>query len=192
MRFTSLSSSIRSFISFDIDDEKVLDEIVRVQRMLAETGANLKLVEPENIHITMRFLGNISEPMIDLIHREMERIKFTPFEVEVRGVGAFPNLRHIRVVWAGVQKGSVELNRIFNELEPHLRRLGFRPDQKGFTPHITIARVRTGRNRAELARCIGRLANHEFGIITVRCLRLKKSTLTPKGPMYETMREVCR
>ena len=158
--------------------------------MLVNTGANLKLVKPQNIHVTMRFLGNISLPMVDLIHEEMKQISFTPFEIELRGLGVFPSLRYARVVWAGIRKGADELVNVFNQLEPRLRRLGFKPDPKGFSPHLTIARVRAGRHKAELVKLVEELVDYEFGVIKADCLRLKRSVLTPKGPFYTTLREV--
>lgn len=186
-----MSETIRSFMAFDIDNELVVRRLSEVQNTLAHTGADLKLVNPQNIHVTMRFLGNISIPMVDLIHEEMKQISFSPFEIELRGLGAFPSLRYARVVWAGIQKGVDELVNVFNQLEPRLRRLGFKPDPKGFSPHLTIARVRTGRHKAELVKCVEDLADYEFGIIKANYLRLKKSVLTPKGPIYSTLREVC-
>jgi len=185
-----MSETIRSFVAFDIDNELVVRRLSEVQGMLVNTGANLKLVKPQNIHVTMRFLGNISPPMVDLIHEEMKQISFTPFEIELRGLGAFPSLRYARVVWAGIRKGADELVNVFNQLESRLRRLGFKPDRKGFSPHLTIARVRTGRHKAELVKCVDDLADYEFGVIKADCLRLKKSVLTPKGPIYTTLREV--
>jgi len=185
-----MSETIRSFIAFDINNELVLKRLSEVQDMLVNTGADLKLVEPRNIHVTMRFLGNISEHMVDLIHEEMKKISFTPFDAELRSLGAFPSLRYARVVWAGIQRGADELMNVFNQLEPRLRNLGFRPDPKGFSPHLTIARVKTGRHKAELIRCVEDLADYEFGIIKADYLRLKKSVLTPKGPIYTTLREV--
>jgi 2'-5' RNA ligase len=95
------------------------------------------------------------------------------------------------VIWAGIRKGANELKNVFNQLEPNLRELGFRPDPKGFSPHLTLARVKTGRNKAELARCVQDLADYDFGVVKADCLRLKKSVLTPKGPLYSTLREVC-
>lgn len=184
-----MSETIRSFIAFDIDNELVVRRLSEVQNMLVNTGADLKLVTPQNIHVTMRFLGNISSPMIDSIHEEMKQVSFTPFEIELRGLGAFPSLRYARVVWAGIQKGGDELVKVFNQLEFRLRRLGFKPDPKGFSPHLTIARVRTGRHKAELVKCVEDLADYEFGIIKADCLKLKKSVLTPKGPIYTTLRE---
>ena len=185
-----MSETIRSFIAFDIDSELVLKRLSEVQKVLINTGADLKLVKPQNIHVTMRFLRNVSPSMVDSIHEEMKQIAFTPFEIELKGLGAFPSLRYARVVWAGIRKGADELMNIFNQLEPRLRRIGFKPDPKGFSPHLTIARVKTGRHKAELIKCVEDLADYEFGIIKADYLRLKKSVLTPKGPIYTTLREV--
>ena len=69
--------------------------------------------------------------------------------------------------------------------------MGFAPDAKGFSPHLTIARVKSGRNKAELASCLTENADYEFGMINAACLRLKKSQLTPRGPIYSTLKEFC-
>lgn len=185
-----MAEPIRSFIAVDIDDRDILKRLSDAQAKLATSGADLKLVNPENIHITMRFLGNIAPEMVDEIHGKMEQVTFTPFTVEIRGVGVFPTLKYARVVWAGIQTGAKKLEDIFAQLEPRLRELGMKPDKKGFSPHITIARVRTGRHKAELVRCINELADFEFGLLKVACLKLKKSMLTPQGPIYSTLREV--
>lgn len=183
---------IRSFIAFDIEDEGVIKELCRVQSALLEAGADLKIVEPKNIHITIRFLGEITPAMVDKVYGEMSKVAFSPFDVEIRGLGAFPNMRHINVIWAGIRKGSNDLRNIYHQLEPNLQKIGLRPDDKGFSPHLTIARVKTGRGRNELVKIIEDFENHEFGIIKARCLRLKRSILTPRGPIYSTLREVCR
>lgn len=186
-----MPETIRSFIAFDIENAQVLERVMQMQKILAETGADLKLVEPENIHITMRFLGNITQTMVDKVYEEMKKVKFTPFDVKIRGVGAFPNIHHPRVLWAGITQGAEQLRAIFSQLEPNLRRLGFAPDPKGFSPHLTIARVRSGRNKAQLAKRLEENLNFEFGVVRANCLRLKKSDLTPKGPIYSTLKEFC-
>ncbi|MEM2961378.1 MAG: RNA 2',3'-cyclic phosphodiesterase [Candidatus Bathyarchaeia archaeon] len=183
---------IRSFIAFDIDDEGTLKNLDRVQSMLLDTGADLKIVKPENIHITVRFLGEVSPSYIEKIYGEMSRVNFSPFDVEIKGLGVFPNIRHINVIWAGIRRGANDLRNIYYQIEPNLQRIGLRPDDKSFSPHLTIARVRTGRKRDELARVIKDLENYEFGIVRARCLKLKKSVLTPQGPVYSTLGEVCR
>jgi len=186
-----MSEMIRSFIAFDLNNESVLQRFREAQDTLVKTGADLKLVEPKNIHITMRFLGDIKPTMVDSVHEAMKKVSFYAFDCEIKGLGAFPDLRHLRVVWAGMRKGTNELRSIFNQLEPGLQQLGFRPDPKGFSPHLTLARVKTGRNKAELARCVQDLADYDFGVVRADCLRLKKSVLTPRGPIYSTLKEVC-
>lgn len=186
-----MPESIRSFIAFDIDNESVLRKMTDVQSLLINTGAYLKLVKPENIHITMRFLGNITPCTVEKIFEEIKKVQFTSFDVKLQGIGAFPHLRYPRVVWAGMTEGADQMRSIFSQLEPSLRRLGFAPDSKGFSPHLTIARVKSGRNKAELAKCINENADYEFGIVRAECLRLKRSNLTPKGPIYSTLKEFC-
>lgn len=183
---------IRSFIAFDIDDENIIRELTKIQSALLECGADIKPVEPENIHITIRFLGEITPAMVEKVYGEMTRVIFSPFDVEIKGLGAFPSIRHINVIWAGIGKGAVELRNIYYQLEPNLQKIGLRPDDKGFSPHITIARVRSGRRREEIAEIIRRYESYRFGVIKARCLRLKKSVLTSKGPIYSTLKEVCR
>jgi len=122
---------------------------------------------------------------------EMKKVQFTPFEVKVRGVGAFPHLHRLNVIWVGLTEGADHMQSIFNQLEPSLRSLGFRADSKGFSPHITIARVRSARNKNELVECIKENADFEFGTVKAECLRLKRSDLTPQGPIYLTLKEFC-
>jgi 2'-5' RNA ligase len=190
-REKQMVEAIRSFIAFDIESDSVLKRIAEAQTLLVKTGADLKLIEPENIHMTLRFLGNITPDMVERIFEAMKKVQFIPFDVKIQGVGAFPNTRYARVVWAGMTVGADQLRSIFNQLEPHLRGLGFAPDPKGFSPHLTIARVRSGKNKAELGGCIDENAGYEFGIVRAECLRLKRSDLTPKGPVYSTLKEFC-
>jgi len=186
-----MSETIRSFLALDIEDKSIIRRLLKVQGMLVNTGADLKLVKPQNIHLTVRFLGDIPLPMVDAIHEEMKQLSFALFDIELRGIGTFPKLSHPRVLWAGIRKGATELANVFEHLEPRLRGLGFKPDTKGFSPHLTIARVRTRRNKDRLAELVRELENYEFGTIKVDCLRLKKSDLTPRGPIYTNLREVC-
>jgi len=186
-----MPETIRSFIAFDMNSEQVLKKITDIQSLLTKTGADLKLVEPKNIHITLRFLGNITPNTAEKIYEEMKKVQFTPFNVKIHGVGAFPNPRYPRVLWTGITEGADQLRSIFNQLEPRLRSLGFTPDPKGFSPHLTIARVKSGRNKAELAKFLNENANYQFGTVKADCLRLKRSDLTPKGPIYSTLKEFC-
>jgi RNA 2',3'-cyclic 3'-phosphodiesterase len=186
-----MPDSIRSFLAFDIENNTVLNRLTATQKRLVQTGADMKLVESQNIHITMRFLGNIKSATAEKVLEEMKQIQFVPFNVQIKGVGAFPNPNYARVVWVGITKGTDQLKDLFDQLEPRLRGLGFTPDLKGFSPHLTIARVRSGKNKQQLSKFITENTNHEFGAVKARCLRLKKSDLTPRGPVYSTLKEFC-
>jgi 2'-5' RNA ligase len=186
-----MSESIRSFIAFDMENDTVLNRIAAAQKLLVQTGADLKPVDPRNIHVTIRFLGNITPATAEKIHEEMNKTQFTPFTAHISGIGAFPNPHSPRVVWAGITEGADQLRSVFSQLEPRLQGLGFTPDPKGFSPHLTIARVRSARNKQQLAEFLSKNAKYEFGTINARCLRLKKSVLTPRGPIYSTLKEYC-
>jgi 2'-5' RNA ligase len=186
-----MSELIRSFLAFDIENDDVRKRLSSVQTRLVQTGADVKLVETENIHVTMRFLGNVSIGMIEKIFEEMKKTEFKPFNVQIQGVGVFPSLSYPRVVWAGITEGKDQLRDVFIKIEPRLQVLGFAPDPKGFSPHLTIARVRSGRNKTQLAEFVNKNASHKFGTIKAECLRLKKSALSPKGPIYSTLKEFC-
>jgi 2'-5' RNA ligase len=149
------------------------------------------LVEPQNIHITLRFLGEILPSTVEKVFEEMKKTQFVPFNIKVHGVGVFPTINFPRVVWAGITDGSNQLQSIFSQLEPRLQGLGFSPDSKGFSPHLTIARVRSARNKPPLAKFVSENTDFEFGIVRAACLKLKKSELTPKGPIYSTLKEFC-
>jgi 2'-5' RNA ligase len=169
----------------------VLNRLAAAQKLVIETGADLRLVAPQNIHVTIRFLGGISPGMVERVYESMKSVKFTPFIIEIRGLGVFPSMNYPRVVWAGMTNGLEQLKSIFSQLEPQIRALGFEPDAYGFSPHLTIARVRSGANKQRLAELVTKKVDYEFGSIKAHCLRLKRSQLSPKGPTYSTLKEVC-
>src|SRR4030067_3654225 len=158
-----MSETIRSFMAFDIESDTVRNCLAKAQALLFQTGADVKLVETENIHVTMRFLGDINTGMVEKIFVVMKKIQFIPFDVHIKGLGVFPDLHYPRVVWAGITDGAEQLRSVFSQLESQLRGLGFAPDNKGFSPHLTIARVRSGRNKAQLAEFITKNADYDFG-----------------------------
>lgn len=179
---------IRAFISIDIIEPQLLDRIVSIQKEIGRSGADIKHVERQNIHFTLKFLGNISPSVIEPIFEVMQRISFKPFELEINNVGCF-NPRRPRIIWIGTGDGSEEVIRIQAELERGLTELDFRPERRKYTPHATIGRVRSGRNRERLLKILGELENAEVGVMKTASIYLKKSTLTPKGAIYEVLRE---
>jgi RNA 2',3'-cyclic 3'-phosphodiesterase len=186
-----MSEKMRSFIAFDLENDSVVNRIAAAQKMIMQTNADVKLVEPKNIHISVRFLGDITAEMADKLHEAMKNIKFTPFNIQLTGMGVFPTINYPRVVWAGITDGAQQLKSIWEQLEPQIHDLGFAPDPNGFTPHLTIARVRSGANKQRLVDLVQRQENYDFGNIRGYCLRLKRSQLSPKGPSYTTIKEYC-
>lgn len=186
-----MSEQIRSFIAFDIQNEGILNRIAATQKLLMQTNADLKLVEPKNIHITVRFLGPMNPEMVDKVYEAMKKVKFNPFNIQLQGLGVFPTVNYPRVVWAGITLGAEQLKSIFEQLEPMLHDLGFAPEPEGFNAHLTIARVRSGANKQRLVDFVNRQSGYEFGNIKANCLRLKRSQLSPMGPTYTTLKEYC-
>ncbi len=184
------SERIRSFISVDLDEPSIREKISAVQKDLALTGAPLKLVDPNILHFTLRFLGEIPQQTVGKVKEAMDALTFERFYVALNGLGAFPNLRRINVIWVGLTEGQDKLEGIFQQLEPKLGQFGIPPDNKGFNPHLTIARVKSNLKKEALADFITKQENLEFGRMAVTTLRLKKSTLTPRGPVYGTIHEV--
>lgn len=180
--------TFRAFIAVD------LDERFRTRELLSElgqSGADLKLVEPRNLHVTLKFLGETPEDMVERIAGIMEESVrgIGPFDVRFRGLGAFPGQRSIRVVWVGMQ-GAEPLGQVARTLEDRLEVLGFPREARGFSPHITLGRVRTPRGWGSLPALIDKHAGTDFGAMRVEKMALKKSVLGPGGPTYSAVREV--
>ena len=156
---------------------------------LLSLGADLKPVGRENIHITIKFLGNVDRTKIEQVKTALAQIRFQPFTLEVKGTGAFPNMNRVNVVWIGLGQGWTSVERIYEQSEPLLSQLGFPRESRGFSPHVTIARVKSSRRRDEIAKFLGSLSDRDFGVFNVRAVRLKQSILYPSGPRYSTLYE---
>jgi 2'-5' RNA ligase len=181
---------VRAFIGIDID-EAVRQKLVATQEQLAATGAQLKLVEPSNIHMTTKFLGEVPGDKINTIADALRKAVAgtTQFNIGVRGIGVFPNLRYIRVVWAGVDRGRDDVIGLQQKIDRELGPLGFR-SERDFVPHLTIARVKTAKGKEKLAVFVKEIGDAEFGVTRVQAVELKQSTLIPKGPIYSTLARI--
>uniref|UniRef100_A0A7J3XZS1 RNA 2',3'-cyclic phosphodiesterase n=1 Tax=Thermogladius calderae TaxID=1200300 RepID=A0A7J3XZS1_9CREN len=177
----------RIFIAVDITDMQVVANLVKFIGDIVATGADVKPVE-ENLHVTIRFIGEVGEETVSRVCDIVKSLKQQAFTVHVTGVGAFPSVEKPRVVWAGVAEGSSELGKIHEFYEGLLRKIGLQPDREEFIPHITLARVRSGRKISELTRLIVAARNMDFGVFRADKVVLKESFLTPRGPIY---RDVC-
>jgi len=177
---------IRVFIAVDFNDVEIVNNILTLQKRIIDIEADVKFVEKENLHITLKFLGEVIPNTIASIQKVLSDIKFKPFNVFVRGVGAFPNYRNIRVVWIGVEEGFEELKSIQNEIDEKLVALGFKKE-KDFIPHLTIGRIKSGRNKDKLIGILNEFRDFNFGKQLIDTIHLKKSILTSRGPIYSNL-----
>ena len=177
----------RAFIGIDIN----LPKILKFRQEIEKINADIKLVEIENIHLTLKFLGNIEESLVEDIEKIMKDcvLEFSPFPLKIKGVGAFPNLKFMRVVWIGIENAE-NIAKIAKNLDNKLTALKFKKEKKGFSPHITIARVKGIRNKNELKNLLEKNENKEFGEVVVNSICLKKSVLSSKGPNYYLVKKV--
>jgi 2'-5' RNA ligase len=178
----------RAFISVDIQPGQTL---VAELRELVNSGADLKVVKPGLMHVTLKFLGDTEEGMVDEIgHRMSDATRgVRPFQIRLAGMGAFPSMSNVRVVWVGISDGS-QLGEMAKRLDASLGDLGFDRDKKGFVPHLTLARARSGRNMGEVQEILRKNPATDFGSYQVDRILLKRSVLSPQGPTYSIVREI--
>ncbi len=174
---------IRTFIAVELP-ERLIPEIRKIGTTLNTPG--IKLVEPELVHITMKFLGEIDETKVEPVASALSQINCRPFEARIRGIGVFPKPAYIKVIWLGAEG---DFNTLYEEVERVLSPFGFEKEGH-FTPHATLARVKELRDKAGLLEKIKELEGVDLGTINVASICLKKSTLMPGGPVYETLREI--
>ncbi len=182
---------VRLFIAIDIEDPLLVSKLSELKRTLLSTNAPLKPVEDENMHITLLFIGEVPEADVESLKNEMdETLAQSAFTIRLKGLGAFPSPSRPRVVWVGVEQGSIELHELHKRATTAARRAGIGFKSESFHPHVTLARVKGARNLSSLTRIIIDMGELELGEMKVTEVRLKKSTLTPRGPIYETLHRV--
>jgi len=178
---------MRLFTAIDIG---ALDGLVAAEGELEQTGARLKMVEPEIIHCTLKFLGEVEEHLIPAITEAMQRAvaNVGPFTTTVRGMGVFPSPDYIKVIWVGLEGGPVSV--IAQNLEEELQGCGFTKEKRPFTPHATLARVKGAQGKDRLQEVVQRHRDTVFGQVSVDSICLKKSELLPQGPVYTTLHTI--
>ncbi len=180
--------SFRAFISADIAPN---DDLASALRELSGTRADLKIVRPELLHLTLKFLGDTDDGLKDEIITRMGQTAkgVAPFKIRLKGMGAFPSMSNIRVVWVGIEDGKL-LEEIAGRLDSSASELGFVRDKRGFVPHLTLARARSGKGMGNVQDMLRRNPATDYGTYIIDKILLKKSVLSPQGPTYSTVAEV--
>lgn len=176
---------VRAFVAIELSDA-VKKGFERAQERLRMAGGRLNLVDPTLAHLTLMFLGEVEPEKLEAVKAALLTIRDKAYDLRVAGVSG-NNLRRPRVVWFEVQDGG-RTARLARAVEGALSPLGFEPERRGFTPHVTLARVKEF--GPSLPETIAGIADMEAGTCTIDRITLKKSTLTPQGPIYETLLEV--
>jgi len=180
---------VRSFVAIELPDELKL-ELGQIQSQLKSgSPAPVKWVDPDSIHLTLKFLGNIAVNRIDAITKAMEEAAraIPPFHLEVKGLGVFPSLKRVQVVWAGIRGDVEKLNQLQRRIESNLAQLGFTPESRPFTSHLTLARVHNQASPDERQRLGQLIADTRFEAVhpvEVDAINLMKSQLTREGAIY--------
>ncbi len=185
---------MRTFIAIELPQE-IKDKLGRLQDKLKKCRADVKWVEPKNIHLTLKFLGEIKEERLNKINRIIEDIarnKFK-FKVTLAGLGVFPSINHPKIIWVGIKDINNEIGLIAEELEEKLKSLDIPKEERQFLAHITLGRIKSPLNINKLIGALDTLRDEffkeNFGFIADK-ITILKSTLNPGGPLYEHLKEI--
>lgn len=186
---------LRAFIAIQLSDE-LRRQIGSVQEKLRrELAGRIGWTNPNGIHLTLKFLGDIRESQIQPLQGVLQRAAASaqPFSLEACGIGAFPNLRAPRVIWVGLHgsDGDMEvLKRLQAAIEDGTAELGFQKEARAFTPHLTLARIRDRPEAGALDKVLAANQNRAVGEVMAASVSLIKSELSPSGAVYTTLVEV--
>ncbi len=181
---------MRTFIAVELP-EQIKKQIEVLQAPLKKTNALVSWVKPGNIHITLKFLGEVSEEKIDEVFSATElALKGAKgFKMNLKGMGAFPDLRRPRVIWVGAGKGGEELSGMAARIEDELKKVGYSKEKRKFSAHFTVGRVKSPKNIEKLMEMV-QSADFETEDIEVNEVTVMKSQLHPAGAIYTPLKKI--
>ncbi len=183
---------MRLFIAIELS-EPIRDILSQIQSHLKYSGADVKWVEKDNIHLTLKFLGETTEKKAEEVRSALDIIgsQTRSFEISLKDIGSFPKIDYPRVIWVGLDKGVLESTVLATKIDEALSKMGFQKETRPFAAHLTIGRVRSPKNKEALKEKIlssdSQLTTHNSQLVS--SVILFRSTLTPKGPIYTKLHE---
>ncbi|MBN2186905.1 MAG: RNA 2',3'-cyclic phosphodiesterase [Dehalococcoidia bacterium] len=195
MNLTYNPEQVRSFIAIELPEE-IKNGLARLRGELErEEQTFVKWVDVEGIHLTLKFLGNIPLKRVAEITSAMEEAAqgSSPFRLEVSNLGAFPNLKQPRVFWVGIGGEVDRLSSLQRNIDSALASLGFAREERPFTPHLTLARIRQGAppgQRKSFGELVMSTSFDGKYVADVNAINLMRSQLTPTGAVYSCLAEV--
>jgi 2'-5' RNA ligase len=175
----------RSFFAVELSGE-IAAGVRKIQGALRNRAVGVRWVRPEGIHLTLKFLGEVEPDRIEAIeHKAGEVIQgICPFIVEIKGGGGFPSAKNPRVIWIGVEDHSGMLKQLQTQVEAGMAELGFTQERRGYTPHLTVGRLRSGKGSKTVTQAIDAIKTSDLGSLEVREIILFRSHLKPTGAEY--------
>lgn len=176
---------VRAFLALDLP-EAVRDALTAAQRSLDSPGGKIKWVARENLHVTVKFLGDVAEDSLSRISAAAAAVaaETRSFPFTVRGVQVIPPRGAVRMIWAGVDEAGGRLAEFFRRLDPAVGAFGIQREKRTFRPHVTLARVKFLPSPDALRRAAADWAHEDFGAVDTPELVTYSSHLTPSGPIY--------
>jgi RNA 2',3'-cyclic 3'-phosphodiesterase len=182
---------IRAFLAIELPDH-LRAGLALIQGELKRSHADVRWVTPGNIHLTLKFFGNVPDDEIDALALAAREVAATeaPFQLKATMAGAFPSPKAPRVVWLGLGGDVVPLTRLYHRLEKAYATLGYLPEGRAFNPHLTLGRVKSPLNREKLAKMLERMPPVDWPAFTVKELLLFQSVLSPQGSKYTPLKVI--
>ena len=174
---------VRAFIAVETSTPKMELYMKQIHDFLSKLPIRYTKVDPSVAHITLKFLGEIPEVLVERVISQLEKVEYKSFEIEASGIGFFPNERRPRVVFIEVKRGADKLKRLAEIVEESLSKIGFAREKREFVPHITVARIKSFTSSPKI-RELTSLGEQISERIAIRELKLKRSILTSQGPIY--------
>ncbi len=184
-------ASIRTFIAIEIPGD-IRNKIAELQFRLKELGGRITWVKPENMHLTLKFLGDTDESLIENISEKLMQLalSFNQFEIKVKSVGAFPNLRRPKIFWVGTETDSSTLIELANKIDQQMSKFGYAREKRRFSAHLTMGRVRDNKGIEPLIKKLQKEELFNPGKFVVKEVLFIKSELTRKGPIYTLLKKI--
>jgi RNA 2',3'-cyclic 3'-phosphodiesterase len=182
---------MRLFVSIEIPG-KIKSKISKMVEKLKNHLTPVKWMENKNLHVTLKFLGWVEDEKIgklmECLKKSVKGLK--PFELSFAGIGYFPDRKHPRVIWVGTEDGSEKVKRLADKIDGAAAAKGFREEEKEYTSHLTIGRIKEKIDTDALTKYISEHEGSKFGKFRVDHISLMKSTLRRSGPIYEEIEQI--
>jgi len=180
---------IRSFIAIEVP-QPLQARMGELQRELKRVEADVKWVRPGSIHLTLKFLGTVSEEVLEKVSLAISPVisSWEPFDLRINGLGCFPSSRNPRILWLAIDRGSEQVSSLQETIEKKTAAISLPSERRPFKPHLTIGRVRSLKGKGALVQAIETDQNIEIGAFQAKEVILFQSELTPAGAVHTKLK----